>query len=150
MARVLALALTLALTLALALTLIRCDRTVPPNGPNAWGRLALSASCTAASLHHGSDCSRADRALVRGLISMHLPSSPHISPHLPISPADRAMVRGLISPRLPTSPHISLYLPISPANRAMVLGLISLHLPTSPHISAHISPHLARCSASPS
>ena len=50
----------------------------------------------------------------------HLPTSPHISPYLPISPQVQCSLRDLR-----TSPHISPYLPISP----------------------HISPHLLRCSA---
>ena len=43
-----------------------CDRRIPPDGPEAWGRLALSASCVGAALHGSKACSRADRALVLG------------------------------------------------------------------------------------
>ena len=50
-----------------------CDRRIPPDGPEAWGRLALSASCVGAALHGSKACSRADRALVLGYALLTLP-----------------------------------------------------------------------------
>ena len=41
-----------------------CERTKPPDGPNAFGPPLLSASCAEAHLRSGMACSRADRGLV--------------------------------------------------------------------------------------